>query len=169
MIYIYLTQGTHMSKIKTGACNICGTLNTEYLRCNCANKTLLDLSPITPEDREESFELTGEYLSDTKIALMKLRPIQIEKGGSTSYYDLPPNPTTLQDLIEYRNMNGSIKDIFKACYRLGQKDGMSDIDDVTKMAYYSLRELGRLKGTKDYLALASAIIGNQNKPNNKES
>ena len=150
------------SKIKTGTCTTCGTLNTENLRCNCANKTLLDLSPVTSEDRYAAFTATGEYL----------RTIDSEfksKGGSTSYYDLPSNPTTLQDLIEYRNMNGSIKDIFKACYRLGQKDGMSDIDDVTKMAYYSLRELGRLKGTKDYLSLANNIIGNQNKPNNKET
>ena len=158
-----------MVKIKTGTCTTCGTLNTENLRCNCANKTLLDLSPITPEFREEAFESTGQYLTDANITLMKLRPSQIEKGGSTSYYDLPSNPTTLQDLIEYRNMNGSIKDIFKACYRLGQKDGMTDIDDVTKMAYYSLRELGRLRGTKDYLSLASNILGTQNKPNNKET
>ena len=157
------------SKIKTGTCTTCGTLNTENLRCNCANKTLLDLSPITPEFREEAFESTGQYLTDADIAFMKLRPSQIEKGGSTSYYDLPKNADTLQDLIEYRNMNGSIKDIFKACYRLGQKDGMTDIDDVTKMAYYSLRELGRLRGTKDYLSLANNIIGNQNKPNNKET
>ena len=157
------------SKIKTGTCTTCGTLNTENLRCNCANKTLLDLTPIGPELREEAFESTGHYLTDVDIALMKLRPSQIEKGGSTSYYDLPKNADTLQDLIEYRDMNGSIKDIFKACYRLGQKDGMSDIDDVTKMAYYSLRELGRLKGTKDYLSLANNIIGNQNKPNNKET
>ena len=158
-----------MGKIKTGTCTTCGTLNTENLRCNCANKTLLDLSLIGPELREEAFESTGQYLTDANIALMKLSPSQIEKGGSTSYYDLPKNADTLQDLIEYRDMNGSIKDIFKACYRLGQKDGMSDIDDVTKMAYYSLRELGRLKGTKDYLSLANNIIGNQNKPNNKET
>lgn len=157
------------SKIKTGTCTTCGTLNTESIRCECANKTLLDLTPIGPELREEAFESTGHYLTDADIALMKLRPSQIEKGGSTSYYDLPKNADTLQDLIEYRDMNGSIKDIFKACYRLGQKDGMSDIDDVTKMAYYSLRELGRLRGTKDYLSLASNILGNQNKPNNKET
>ena len=151
-----------MSKIKTGTCSQCGTYNSENIRCNCANKTLLDLSPVFSEDREEAFIATGEYLKTIDSEIMS-------KGGSTSYYDLPSNPTTLQDLIEYRNMNGSIKDIFKACYRLGQKDGMSDIDDVTKMAYYSLRELGRLKGTKDYLSLANNIIGNQNKPNNKET
>ena len=83
------------------------------------------------------------------------------KGGAVDYYDLPKGATTLQDLIEYRNMNGSIKDVFKSCYRLGQKDGMTDIDDVQKIVYYGLRELGRLRGTKDYLQLANDVIGEQ--------
>ena len=160
------------SNLVTGTCNICGTLNTDSIRCDCANKKLLDLSELKYEARAEAFELTGEYLPDRRInglTYVDFPGNKTDKGGSTSYYDLPSNPTTIQDLIEHRNMNGSIKDIFKACYRLGQKDGMSDIDDVTKMVYYSLRELGRLKGTKDYLALANNIIGNQNKPNNKES
>ena len=125
-----------------GICNQCGTYNTETLRCNCANKTLLDLSPVTPEEREEAFTSAGRYLNDTEIRARLLRTPAVEpktKGGSTSYYDLPPNPNTLQDLIEHRNMNGSVKDVFKACYRLGQKDGMSDIDDVTVL--YKLRRL----------------------------
>jgi len=80
-------------------------------------------------------------------------------GGGKNYYDLPPNPTQLLDLIEYRNMNGNIKDIFKACYRLGQKDGISEEYDLRKMALYSLRELGRVTGRKDYLVLADEVIG----------
>lgn len=56
------------SKIKTGTCNICGTLNTENIRCNCANKTLLDLSPITPEERDRAFAQTGQFLSDADIS-----------------------------------------------------------------------------------------------------
>ena len=55
------------SKIKTGTCTTCGILNTENLRCNCANKTLLDLSPITPEDRDRVFTQTGQLLSDEDI------------------------------------------------------------------------------------------------------
>lgn len=55
------------SKIKTGTCTTCGTLNTENLRCNCANKTLLDLSTITPEDRDRAFAQTGQLLSDEDI------------------------------------------------------------------------------------------------------
>jgi len=82
-------------------------------------------------------------------------------GGGQNYYDLPPNSKQLQDLIEYRNMNGNIKDIFKSCYRAGLKDGVSEEYDARKRAYYSLRELGRLLGRKDYLTLANEIIGHQ--------
>ena len=56
------------SKIKTGTCTTCGTLNTENLRCNCANKTLLDLSPITPEERGIAYAQTGQLLPDAKIS-----------------------------------------------------------------------------------------------------
>jgi len=38
-------------------------------------------------------------------------------GGSSEYYDLPPNCKTLQDVIEGKNMNWSQANIFKAAYR----------------------------------------------------
>ena len=82
-------------------------------------------------------------------------------GGTSSWYELPEGAKQLQDLIEYRNMNGNIKDIFKSCYRAGQKEGVSEEYDARKRAYYSLRELGRLLKTKDYLRLADEIIGDQ--------
>ena len=55
-----------MEKIKTGTCSTCGTLNTENLRCNCANKTLLDLSPITPEERDRASSPKGPFLHKDK-------------------------------------------------------------------------------------------------------
>lgn len=82
-------------------------------------------------------------------------------GGSSGYYELPPNAKQLQDLIEHRNMNGNIKDVFKACYRIGNKDGIDEEYDLRKIVYFGLRELGRVKGTKDYLGLADEIIGDQ--------
>lgn len=87
--------------------------------------------------------------------------IKSDGGGGANYYDLPIGATQLQDLIEYRNMNGNIKDIFKACYRMGLKDGTTDDYDMRKMVYYSLRELGRIDDRKDYLNLAEEIIGHQ--------
>lgn len=85
---------------------------------------------------------------------------QNNNGGATDYYSLPENANTLQDLIEYRNMNGSVKDIFKACYRLGIKTE-DELRDLNKMAYYSLREIGRITARKDYITIAKELMGSQ--------
>ena len=85
---------------------------------------------------------------------------QNNNGGATDYYSLPKNANTLQDLIEHRNMNGSVKDIFKACYRLGIKTE-DELRDLNKMAYYSLREVGRITSRKDYITIAKELMGSQ--------
>lgn len=85
---------------------------------------------------------------------------QNNNGGASDWYSLPKNANTLQDLIEYRNMNGSVKDIFKACYRLGIKTE-DELRDLNKMAYYSLREIGRISNRKDYIQIARELIGSQ--------
>ena len=81
-------------------------------------------------------------------------------GGSSDWYLLPENAKTLQDLIEHRNMNGAVKDIFKACYRLGIKNE-DELRDLNKTAYYALREIGRVSGRKDYITIAKELIGSQ--------
>ena len=81
-------------------------------------------------------------------------------GGSSDWYLLPDNAKTLQDLIEHRNMNGAVKDIFKACYRLGIKTE-DELRDLNKTAYYALREIGRVSGRKDYITIAKELIGSQ--------
>ena len=66
-------------------------------------------------------------------------------GWSTSYYELPPGAAELQDLIEYREMNFSVGNIFKACYRLGRKDGATTLYDLNKIKWYVEREIIRLE------------------------
>ena len=88
-------------------------------------------------------------------------------GDGNKWYDLPKGAIQLQDLIEHKNMNGNIKDVFKACYRVGEKDGTEEVYDVEKMAYYSLRELGRILNTKDYISLATKLMGKQNAKEDK--
>lgn len=85
---------------------------------------------------------------------------QNNNGGASDWYSLPKDANTLQDLIEHRNMNGSVKDIFKACYRLGIKTE-DELRDLNKMAYYSLREVGRITGRKDYITIAKELMGSQ--------
>lgn len=62
-------------------------------------------------------------------------------GGSTSYYKLPPGATELNDLIEYKRMNFALGNIFKACYRLGEKSGTDIEYDLNKIEYF----VGRLR------------------------
>lgn len=62
-------------------------------------------------------------------------------GGSTSYYDLPKDCETLNDLIEYKNMNFARGNIFKAVYRLGEKDGSETMYDLKKIIYFAERML----------------------------
>jgi len=105
---------------------------------------------------EYEFMDTPETKSQPTVTAKKA-----DGGGGQNHYDLPKGATQLQDLIEYRNMNGSVKDVFKACYRLGEKEGVSDEYDLRKMVFYSLRELGRQLGRKDYITLAKEVIAHQ--------
>lgn len=66
-----------------------------------------------------------------------------ERGGSTpEQYGLPDDATELQDLIEHRNMNFAIGNIFKACYRMGTKN--DDLYEVNKILWFAERERNRL-------------------------
>ncbi|WP_196232765.1 hypothetical protein [Sinorhizobium meliloti] len=65
-------------------------------------------------------------------------------GGSTSYYNIPEYATDLQDLIEHKRMEFGIGNIFKACYRLGEKDGTSKRYDLNKIIFFAQRELARM-------------------------
>lgn len=64
-------------------------------------------------------------------------------GGSTDYYKIPQGATDLQDLIEHKDMNFSIGNIFKACYRLGEKSGAPKDYDLRKIIFFAQRELNK--------------------------
>lgn len=105
--------------------------------------------------------LREERLTELDAKGINAEPIkQQNNGGSSDWYLLPDNAKTLQDLIEHRNMNGAVKDIFKACYRLGIKTE-DELRDLNKMAYYSLREIGRITSRKDYITIAKELMGSQ--------
>lgn len=70
-------------------------------------------------------------------------------GGSTNYYQLPEGATELFDLINHRNMNFAVGNIFKACYRMGEKDGINNEYDLRKIVYMAKQELKRIGGKHD--------------------
>ena len=70
-------------------------------------------------------------------------------GWKTDYYQLPKTAEEIQDLIEYKNMNFAVANIFKAAYRLGEKEGTTEVYDLNKIIFFAEREKDRL--TKEAL------------------
>ena len=66
-------------------------------------------------------------------------------GGNTDYYAIPAGATMLQDIIEHRNMNFAVGNIFKACYRLGEKSGQDVIRDLNKIIWFAERKKARIQ------------------------
>lgn len=73
-----------------------------------------------------------------------LLPSKGPTGGSTSYYLVPPDTKDLQDLIEHKRMDFATGNIFKACYRLGEKDNTSRRYDIEKIKWFADRLLAEL-------------------------
>lgn len=70
-------------------------------------------------------------------------------GGSSSYYGLPVDATELNDLIEAKGMSFARANIFKACFRMGEKAGTDIIYDINKIIYFAERMRGMVeKGHK---------------------
>lgn len=70
-------------------------------------------------------------------------------GWSSNYYQLPLGAKELQDLIEEKDMNFAVGNIFKACYRLGNKMGTTRKYDIEKIIWYAQRELDRIHKEED--------------------
>jgi hypothetical protein len=67
-------------------------------------------------------------------------------GWSSAYYELPEGATELADLIDYKEMNFNVGNVFKAAYRLGNKHGTTAQYDLEKIIWYASRELKRVSG-----------------------
>lgn len=66
-------------------------------------------------------------------------------GSTASYYELPEGAKELQHLISYRNMNGQLAEIFRACYRYGIVSHSDQLRDAKKMMFYAMAEVERLE------------------------
>lgn len=58
-------------------------------------------------------------------------------GGTTSYYQLPAHAKELGDLIEAKDMDFNLGNIFKACYRLGEKNDPAY--EINKIIWFAAR------------------------------
>ena len=67
-------------------------------------------------------------------------------GGSTpQQYGIPADAIDLQDLIEYRDMNFALGNIFKAAYRQGHCSHSDALRDMRKIVWFANREIARLE------------------------
>jgi hypothetical protein len=60
-------------------------------------------------------------------------------GGSSSYYAIPDGAADLQDLIEHKAMSFARANIFKACFRMGEKAGADALYDINKIIWFAER------------------------------
>jgi hypothetical protein len=66
-------------------------------------------------------------------------------GWTSTYYQLPEGAKEIQDLIECKNMSFAVGNIFKAAYRLGAKEGTTEVYDLDKIIWYAQREKARIE------------------------
>jgi hypothetical protein len=69
----------------------------------------------------------------------------LSDGSSTDYYKIPAGATDIIDLIEHKRMTFGIGNIFKACYRLGEKDGIDAAYDLRKIIFFAKRALAEIE------------------------
>lgn len=57
-------------------------------------------------------------------------------GLTTDYYSFPPHARELRHLISHKGMSFARGNLFKACYRLGEKEGVDISYDINKMKFF---------------------------------
>jgi len=93
--------------------------------------------------RPDEMDRVRQFVEAGK-SLMDCNPASISDGSTAAYYELPAGATELQHLISYRNMNGQIAEIFRACYRYGLASHSAPLRDAKKILFYAQAEVDRL-------------------------
>lgn len=95
--------------------------------------------PMTYKDRAVEFH-------SKQAAYNEAWDKQAQSDGSTaSYYELPEGAKELQDVISYKDMNGQIAEIFRACMRYGEVAHSPKMRDAKKIKFYIDAEIERLE------------------------
>ena len=103
---------------------------TGLIRCGktmCHRKDCMDCYPGFAAE-----EVDGKF----KVNCIEAAIEKAESGGgSSSYYELPSDAKELDDLIVAKKMPWHIANIFKACYRWGEKNSNEyEADKIEWMA-----------------------------------
>lgn len=90
----------------------------------------------TVESDNGYYNSVGRFVSDLKSSAPCDRKKIASDGGSTDYYKIPEHATELRHIISAKGMSKARGDIFKACYRLGEKEGVDVGYDLNKMKFF---------------------------------
>jgi hypothetical protein len=124
-------------------CPFCGT--NDFDRCpNIVEASTCLNFKSHPYYKEPATIVTNTRDLRHEIEEGKFKPAAVLTGGSSGYYKLPPGATDLLDLIEHKSMSFGLGNIFKACYRLGEKSGTTKKYDLEKIIFFAQRELDRV-------------------------
>lgn len=92
-------------------------------------------------------DLMNEVAERTCLEFEIGEPDKCNSDGSTAeYYQLPENANELQELINHKNMNANIGEIFRTAYRYGSASHSDQLIDARKIKYYIDWEIKRLEG-----------------------
>jgi hypothetical protein len=69
----------------------------------------------------------------------------VSDGGSSDYYRIPEFAEELDDLIVAKNMPWHVANIFKACYRWGEKEGNDHEYEANKIQWFATALLKHVK------------------------
>jgi hypothetical protein len=95
------------------------------------------------ESRREKLKNDSALLTSAEQKVYD-RYMETPGGSNPKQYGLPEGSKDLQDLIEYRNMNFALGNIFKACYRFGTCDHSDELREINKILWFAEREKERL-------------------------
>lgn len=112
------------------------------LVCDVCEKSLSFQTASHCSDPLCPYKAKYPYVSEAKAPD---QPTTASDGSTASYYELPADATELQDLISYRDMNGQMAEIFRACYRYGLVAHSPKLRDAKKIQFYINAEIERLE------------------------
>lgn len=101
---------------------------------------------------------------DSVYTPKSIRNKTVPDGGPSTYYDLPKDVVTLNDVLEIKGDKQWLGDSFhlanimKAAWRWGDKEGTSKEYDARKFIYSGARLLMKLVGTEELRRTLSQML-----------
>ena len=147
----FCVQSACLDRVNDTACRDCmfsSTNEDEFFAWNLAimpDKPSLAVPPVDQYEGEESVGDIVEPAVEEVDDSADPRPKETPGGSCPSQYRFPQGFTEIQDLVEHRNMNFAVGNIFKACYRMCNCTHSDAERDLNKILWFAKRELDRIK------------------------